>query len=303
MDVGTNMRISAVLLLAQLVAVMGCGSSTDQPPPPAGDPPDPSAQWPTLISADWTVAAGADTYVCARHTVQEDLYVAGFAATSLLGTHHAGLTLGVPDAPDGMSECRFDTTFAVTVFGGSAGTKPLEFPPGVATKIPAGAQLLLNIHLNNTSAEEQSGSYGVRFRTIPESEVVERAEFFAVGTQRVQLPARSTTTSTGFCTIRNDITLVAVAPHMHSLGIHEKVFAETSSGELTLLDTPFAFGEQNYRLLEPLPLTNGDKLRVECTHENTTDAVVTNGPTSNNEMCMATFYRYPAGGVAGCFDN
>ena len=103
--------------------------------------------------------------------------------------------------------------------------------------------------------------------------------------------------------MRSDLTLVAVSPHMHSLGRHEKVFAETASGEITLLDTPYSFGEETYRVLDSVKVTNGDKLRVECTHENTTDAAVTFGPTVDSEMCMASFYRYPIGGNAFCMDN
>jgi hypothetical protein len=296
-------KLSAVLLPALLVAVIGCGSSDESPPGPPADAPDPTASWTTIISADWSVPEGTEGYVCARVTVPEDLWIAGFAAPQQLGTHHALLTVGVPDAPDGVAPCKFDTVFAITAFGAAADTKPLEFPAGVATKIPGGAQLLLNVHISNTSSGELSGTYNIRANTISESEVVERAEHFAVGTQRVSLPARTTTTSTGHCQLTNDFTLVAVAPHMHMLGKHEKVVAETGGDETTLFDAPFKFGEQTYKTLDSVKLVTGDRLRVECTHENTTDQVVINGPTSANEMCMATFYRYPVGGLGYCAEN
>jgi hypothetical protein len=90
---------------------------------------------------------------------------------------------------------------------------------------------------------------------------------------------------------------------MHALGKHEKVVAETSSGEITLLDAPFIFGEQTYTALEHVKLAAGERLRVECTHENTTDQLVSDGPTSQDEMCMATFYRYPIGGTALCLND
>jgi hypothetical protein len=294
------MRLSA-FLPAVLTAVIGCGGSTDEPA--ATEAPDPFAGWETLISADWSVQGGLEGYVCARRTMPEDVFVAGFAATALGGSHHAALTLGVPDAPDGVGPCGFDSVFPISAFSSAAKTAPLKFPPGIATKIPGGSQLLLNIHLSNSSDRDQSGNYEIRVLTIAESEVVERAEQFAVGAQGVEIPARATTTHTAHCTIRNDMTLVAVAPHMHALGKHEKVFAETGSGELTLFDAPFTFGDQSYSVLDSVKMGNGDRLRVECTHENPTDNPVTEGPTIANEMCMATFYRYPIGGLGFCADN
>src|SRR5687767_8558071 len=124
---------------------MGCGSSTDEAPPAPPEPID--AKWPMLISADWSVPGGQEGYVCARVTVQEDLFVAGFASsTTARGAHHALLTIGVPDAPDGVGPCNYDSGFGVTAFGES--TTLLQFPPGIATKIPKGAQLLLNVHIS-----------------------------------------------------------------------------------------------------------------------------------------------------------
>ena len=35
-------------------------------------------------------------------------------------------------------------------------------------------------------------------------------------------------------------------------------------------------------------------MRVECTHTNTTDKVVTFGDSSLAEMCFAGLYRYPS---------
>ena len=66
---------------------------------------------------------------------------------------------------------------------------------------------------------------------------------------------------------------------------------------------PFTFGEQTYSALEHVKMATGDRLRVECTHENTTDTLVSDGPTVQNEMCMATFYRYPIGGTAFCLNG
>jgi hypothetical protein len=95
----------------------------------------------------------------------------------------------------------------------------------------------------------------------------------------------------------SDVTIVAVAPHMHQLGIHETVVAESSSeGDVVLHDAPYTFDEQSYHLIEPLKLVKGDRVRIECTHKNTTNRVVTFGDSSLQEMCLAGLYRFPADG-------
>lgn len=118
------MRLSALLPVV-LTAVVGCGGSTAEPEL-GQDAPDPFAQWETLISADWSVQAGTEAYVCARRTVPKDLFIAGFAATALSGAHHAALTVGVPDAPDGVGPCSFDSIFPISAFSSAGKTQPLE---------------------------------------------------------------------------------------------------------------------------------------------------------------------------------
>ena len=61
---------------------------------------DGSDGWRTLITGEWAMPPGAEGYVCARQTIDEDLYVNGFDAIKPLGTHHTLLTMGAPNAPD-----------------------------------------------------------------------------------------------------------------------------------------------------------------------------------------------------------
>ena len=300
------MKLRNSLIAALLSVITGSCSSTDSPgdrtentqdPPanPADPPANPSPTgWQTLVSGEWSMPAGGEAWVCARKTLKEDLFVTSFESIAPTGTHHVVLTFGPPDAPDGVSPCTGTTVFRVSAYGGGRGVLPLKFPQGIARKIPKGSQLLLNIHLFNGYGEDLTGTSGVRALTIPESEVIELAEHVATGTQYLQLPARQTTTQIGHCTMTSDVTLIAVAPHMHRLGVHQKVFAETAAGEITLLDTPFDLDSQSYRPLDSVKLARGERVRVECTYNNTTDETITYGDSALDEMCTAAVYRYPA---------
>jgi hypothetical protein len=52
--------------------------------------------------------------------------------------------------------------------------------------------------------------------------------------------------------------------------------------------------------IEPVELKRGDPVRVHCSYDNDTGAIVTWGESSLEEMCFAGVYRYPAfGGTYG----
>jgi hypothetical protein len=250
-----------------------------------------------LISADWTLDPGLESYTCARKTMTEDLWVDGFEATIPVGTHHTLLTMGPPDKPDGVIPCSVAEIRQQSIFSSGVGTDPLTFPPGVALKIPKGTQLLLNLHLFNTSTEAISGNSGTLVHRVAEEDVKLLAEEQLAGTVLITLAAHTKTTTIGGCLASSDVTIFAVAPHMHRLGVHLKVVGQSSiEGDRVLLDTPYSFDEQSFSIIEPLKLKKGDNVRVECTHDNTTDKPVIFGESSLSEMCFAGLYRYPADG-------
>jgi hypothetical protein len=263
------------------------------------------AEWQPLITGDWALPGGTEGYVCARKTVDEDIIVSAFEAINPLGTHHTLLTVGEPDGEDGVTPCNAGANRPRSLFGSGVGTDPFSMPEGVGMRIPAGSQLLLNLHLFNTGTAELTGESGTRVRVLSESELEHEAEGILAGTTALDIPAGQTTEHTGYCTMAHDVTIFAVAPHMHQLGIYERVVAESAAhGEVVLHDEPYSFDEQSYKLIEPVQLLQGERVRVECTHHNTTDARVTFGDSSLEEMCFAGLYRYPAGdGFFICVDG
>jgi len=97
---------------------------------------------------------------------------------------------------------------------------------------------------------------------------------------------------------RADVTIFAVAPHMHKLGVYLKAIGQSSmEGDRVLLDAPYDFDNQSFSIIKPLKMKKGDNVRVECTHDNTTDKAVTFGESTLSEMCFAGLYRYPADGT------
>lgn len=252
------------------------------------------ADWITLVSGDWSLPAGMENYQCVRVTIEEDLFFAGFDPIDPEGTHHSVLSVGDVSGPDGISPCGPGTNNGTSLFGAGVGTNLLEFPEGVAVRIPAGQQLLLNLHLFNVSPDVLSGTSGLRAKAIAPEDVVHEGQVLLMGPLGIAIPPMQEATISGGCTQEGDTTLFAIQPHMHQIGTHMKVVAQSSMmGDVVIHDEPFDFDRQEVHLIDEVPMAEGDFVSVECTWQNPTPDVVTFGDSSTQEMCFGVVYRYP----------
>lgn len=246
----------------------------------------------SLISGDWEVPAGEEVYKCVRLTLEEDAYITGFRSIGPLGTHHTVLTSGSPTGPDGISDCSAGTNHTQMVFGSGVGDIEYHFPEGVGVKIAAGQQLLLNLHLFNLSDQPITGTSGTDAVFVSAADVDIEAESVLMG--KVQLDIEpGVSTEVGQCTMERDVTLLTVAPHMHQLGTHMMVEAVRGGQTEVLLDEPYDFFDQKLYLTGGTAMSEGDRIRVSCTYDNTTGSTVNFGDSSTEEMCFAGMYRYP----------
>jgi hypothetical protein len=251
----------------------------------------------TLLTVDWTLPPPSgptpDEYFCARLTVPEDMLLAGFSAISPLGTHHTVLSVGAPDGPDGPFACAFFQNHDTLLFASGVGTDDFLFPDGVALPVQAGQQLFLNVHTFNATDHEISGSSGVAVKKVDQADTM--AEFTFAGTINIDIQAGDPEPqASGTCPISQDGTILNWWPHMHQLGKHMLV---EINGE-AVHDEDFAFIEQvNYPTNRQV--SAGDEVVVTCSYHQS-DVDVSFGDSSNQEMCFAGFYRYPATGDAFC---
>jgi hypothetical protein len=293
------MRRLLVLLCSGMT--VGCGDDST-----SGEAATVEAHWETLVEGSWSLEPGTERYFCARKTVEEDLWVRAFDAVAPLGTHHTVLTYGPTSEPDGVSECNTSVNHDVMIFGSGVGSVPFVMPEGVAVHVPKGQQLLLNLHLFNVSSDPLTGSSSIRFQRVGQAadEDFVVAEAVLMGPADLQIPPGEHSES-GTCTLSNDATIFAVAPHMHQLGVHMKVVAHSSeAGATTLLDAPYSFDAQQITSLEPVPMRAGDHVSIRCDYRNDTPETVEWGESSLAEMCFAGVYRYPRDpeGAFVCFD-
>jgi hypothetical protein len=260
--------------------------------------------WQLLVDGEWTLPPGSEDYQCILLTIEEDTFVHAIRPVGPLGTHHTVLSL-VPASQNVGADRQFACDGFMQgphmLFGSGVGTEGLEFPDGIAVPLRRGQRVLLNLHLFNFDNENPlSGRSAIEIQTMSADDVVAEAEVVLAGKDEgLTVAARRTSTQTGRCTFGREQTIFAVMPHMHLTGAAMRVTAVRSGmPDLDVFDETFDFDQQSYELIDPqVVMPRSSRLSIECTYDNPGEARRF-GESSNDEMCYAAVYRYPASGAA-----
>nr|HEX4313542.1 hypothetical protein [Kofleriaceae bacterium] len=297
-----------ILLAASLALLAACGTDSAAPGQPDGPPiadggGSGSDGFLTMISQSWSLQPGEQTYLCVRVTVSSDIYVKSIRPISPLGTHHSVLMLAShPTVPDGTTTCTSMLTDPA-IYASGVGTVDLDFPDGVGLHVKAGQQLFLNLHLFNLGEAVLTGTSGIEYLPAEPSEIVHEAGSVLAGKTTGLVVVPGTSSQTGTCTTPANETIFAVAPHMHLLGSHMTATyqATGSDAPVTVLDTDYSFDDQKFRPVDPEMVTAaGGKYVVTCSYVNSTGSTVYFGESTEDEMCFAMTYVYPALDEATC---
>src|SRR5262249_25622002 len=102
-----------------------------------------------LVSSDYTVPAGQEVYPWERITVPNDIYLVKITPLSPLGVHHEVVAIDPSGTPDGRTTCGPTGLGWTNLFASGVNSPSLSMPDGVALKVSAGQQVVLNLHLFN----------------------------------------------------------------------------------------------------------------------------------------------------------
>jgi hypothetical protein len=266
-----------------LLVLFGCASDPAETVPTGFVP---------LVQGDWSMPPGEEGYYCVRATIPEDMYVRAFRPIAPLGTHHTALGFALSAGDDGGFPCQASDAGFKLLFGSGVGTEAFTLPDGVAFKLPAGEQVMLNLHLYNTSDAPISGTSGIEIERIAKADALHEAETLYALNFDLSVPP-GTSKTTGACSIDADSTIVGVFPHMHKLGTHMRA---TAAGAV-LHDLPYTFEEQLDYAVPSVQVTKGTKIEYECSYQNPGTTTVEFGDSTDAEMCVLGVYRYPATGT------
>jgi len=269
--------VSVVGLLS--VALVGCSddAASEDPPRATID----------LASDPFTVPAGEERYFCWTQTIERDVRIDRFDYAARPIVHHLVVSRSLVPQEDGFSEC--DVLFAPTwapMFGAGSGDLALEAPEGASHDLPAGTQIVMQLHLLNLGAEDVTDEVSVTMREA-EPEDQDNIGIFSFGTTDIDLPAGTSTAVVNDCTLDKDVEIFALLPHMHYLGT--SLTLETGPSLDALEESyrrdPWDFDDQQIDEF-PLSLSAGTATRTTCSYGNNTTDDVVFGESSFDEMCF-----------------
>ena len=185
------------------------------------------------------------------------------------------------------------------------GSSPDEWAEGMAKFVPAGSDLVFQMHYTtNGAADEDQSSIGIVFAKSPPKQRVitlqlnQHALLIPAGAENFRVEVEGT--------LPNDATLLSLFPHMHLRGkrFEYDIVHEDGSVE-TLLRVNYHFHWQlSYRLAEPRVLKAGTRLRAVAWYDNSRnnphnpdpEKTVSWGDQTSDEMMVGFFdVAVPAG--------
>lgn len=171
------------------------------------------------------------------------------------------------------------------LIGYAPGTSPLTFSKGAAMRIPAGTQLVFEMHYTPNGTEQTDLSHiGIKF--IDASEVTHEVVGLEAINSKLNIPpyaaAHPVEAQERF---REDITLLSLTPHMHLRGKsfrYEAIFPDGTKE--VLLDVPkYDFNWQlRYEFAEPRLIPKGTVVKCIAKFDNSSDNL--NNPDPGKEV-------------------
>jgi hypothetical protein len=184
------------------------------------------------------------------------------------------------------------------VFGWAPGASAFELPKEAGFAEDASTHFVVQIHYANPThrapATDASGFDLCTTTSLRPND----ADVMAFGTVQIQLPPHASTTLD--CSIPvpswgQATHLFAAFPHMHRLGtsIVSSAYPMGTGAPVDLGSQPhWNFGEQGWIPID-YALSPGDVVETKCSWDNTTDAAVSFGEKTEDEMCYSFVMYYP----------
>ncbi len=228
-----------------------------------------------------------------------DIWVTGFDVKMRDNSHHFILynyvegtskfpTLGkVRDLGDDMDEFFDDRNFFV---GSQSSEFSYRFPPGVAMRLPANSVMDLNSHYVNPTAKSIKGEVYLNLHTTDAPTTV--AQNLIWSNTQFSLPAYKTTTvHTTLPAAPSDADIYMLTSHMHRRGRNFRIYLKGGPDDGKLVYESSDWHLPVVKTFDPpLRVLKGNTLRAETDYYNESDAMVSYGPTSEDEMCILIGY-------------
>ena len=299
-------QIATVAFALSAVSACQVSSPATTEPPPNTVVAD--ATGVTIYTPEFQIPPG-DSFTCfyMNYKTAEELDIVNADGGQQQGGHHIIAYFATDERPVGAHTCTDQEMTNLNQIAGAAGKEGgqvLQLPPGLALKVPAGKQLVVQAHYINATGKTQTVRDWVKIVKGDPSKVKNFVNFLVTNDDGFMVPPNSPVSRTTECTLDNDYQMALLLPHMHELGQHFTL--EVLDSAHNHVDTPIDTDWQpsymshpplqTFDMSTPYMLKKGQILRQTCTWDNSTaDPVL-----FPREMCLTFFYYWPGNGDQFC---
>ena len=298
----TRSRLPSVILLAATAcALAACTGELENAAPPANVL--------TFTIPGFDVPVGREIQRCYYYKVPSDvdLDIATLRMDTTAGSHHFQVYVSdVEDYPDGASEECFrivDFERWHMVFASQSATLEWGLPQGVAVRLNAGQQLMIQTHYINTGALKTPGGVGGGTLTMveapPGSVKTHMGAIFGVNYD-IHLPPHQKATADANCVFPREGKIAALTGHYHFFGknFRAKIVDATGANDRDPFYEVAGFNELRFdtwpEAQAPVVPANS-AINWHCDYENTSDKELVFGAQEvDHEHCNMFAFYYPA---------
>ena len=198
------------------LALWGCSSDPSAPAVTAAE------DEVTFSSTDFELAPGDEKYMCWAGNLPADrqVIVREISADYGPGTHHIFFGWTLAPETEGMTECPvlFKTTW-IPIYLGGVDTSPLAMPEAAGVDLGTGKQLVLQLHLQNTTSRPIVNRVTMHMKTRDPAQEYVQAGIFGLDNRVIDLPANTMDVRTSMtCKPGREMNVFSVLGHMHKHG-------------------------------------------------------------------------------------
>lgn len=325
--------ITRFFAIAATVSVLACGAKNNGEPPLL-DPPAKGEGY-QLSTPKWTLQPGEERTMCLYTTMPGSgkFYANRFELKMRPGSHHFLIYRAVndliPDAPEfveGFRECDMDT--ALPFNGSQVEYQDEVLPPGVASELTGGMNVILETHYVNYTSEPLDAQAWFNLYFADPETVEHKAGIYITYNSGFSVPVGAGVGGTpdhvesmtcgvpdATSVFADGIQIFTLSSHMHWHGRQLDIWTHDMQSDTDIenvyTNTDWSDPARvRFPDDQPLTVTPDKGFRYACSYFNDTGQVVNEGQSADDEMCMMVAGYYPAvsgplglDGIALCFDG
>jgi hypothetical protein len=172
-----------------------------------------------------------------------------------------------------------------------------NMPPGVALKVPAGAVLMLDLHVLNATGATLNPDARINLYTVDASTVTTEAGIYFFYNPFIEVPPHASAAARMSCPVTSNITLINGQSHMHARGLGGVANLVDTATDTMIKQIYVSHDWVNVPVTPysspALTLTKGQSIDYQCNYMSQEDTTVYQGLKTTDEMCVFTGAYYP----------